>query len=208
MTFFSQQTADFMGSRSVKMNWSLDPTIVPEKLRAMREACRWVTYGPQAVSPDVLLLMSYQHHLPPGYYFDVLDRLEALPRGWLHCVNRRLDVPHHACYWAGWGGKFVWVGPEGMASLSELSLILQKIGRADLESAYFPRPRTRRIEKGFRFREGGQTYEATATFYVDQDGWVTAGDGLPSLPRKKRYENYGQYSELRSVINAAAKSGP
>ena len=57
-TFFSQQTADFTGMRSSKSNWTLDPAIVPEKLRAIRGACRWAVYGQENVGADLNYLKS------------------------------------------------------------------------------------------------------------------------------------------------------
>src|ERR1700679_2719532 len=42
---FSSQTLDIPLSRSVKGTWTLDPTIAPEKLRAMRAACQFVLFG-------------------------------------------------------------------------------------------------------------------------------------------------------------------
>jgi hypothetical protein len=214
-TFFSQDTADFMGSRAVKMNWSLDPTIVPEKLRAIRAACRWVTFGPDSAGADVRYLMGGDAADPchASYYFDVIHRLETLPLGWLHVSDHRLDVPLNASYWASCGGKFVWVSDSDMGFLSEFTLILQQIARADLEQVSFPKPQTRKIQKVFPIDRpaptGGVTrYQAEATFYVDEAGLLTPGDNAPALPRKKRFDNYGQISELRSVINASSKSGP
>jgi hypothetical protein len=224
-THFATQNADFTGSRAVKSNWTLDPVIVPEKLRAMRAACRWVAFGPESVGPEIQLLKSYQ---PPkftekpapdcfrymeilpgcdkGYYFGVADRLACLPQGWLHQVDRRIDVPHDACYWAGCGGKFVWVGEEGMAALSEFVLILQQIARADFGTAYFPPPVTRTIQIPFGIAAlGGAT--ATATLYVDEQGWLTPGANMAAVPIKARRDNVGLSAELRSVINASAK-GP
>jgi hypothetical protein len=229
-SFFSTQTADFVGSRAVKSNWTLDPTVVPEKLRAMRAACRWVTIGPENVGPDMKYLMAYrpakfeepapsppeeaasynlrlkEYPFESGYYFDVADQLAGLPPGWLHCENRQRDVPRDACFWAGCHGKFVWVGPEGMASLSQFVLILQKIARVDFSSAYYPRTRTRKVKQNFQFVEGGKTYFASATFYLDENGLLTSGDGVPAIPMKTRIDNVGLNSDLRSVINAAAKS--
>jgi hypothetical protein len=231
-TFFSTQTADFMGSRSIKSNWTLDPTVVPEKLRAMRAAYRWVTLGPENVGPDVTLLMAYRpakyqqattesplpFSAPPyalklkemalenGYYFDVAERLDALPRGWLHCERRWQDVPRNACYWACCGDKFVWVGPDDMAAFSQFVLILQFIARVEFGSAYQPKPHTRKIKQNFDFIEGGKKYFASATFYLDENGMLTPGDGQPAIPVKRRNDNVGQNSDLRSVINAAAKT--
>jgi hypothetical protein len=63
-SLFSTETADFMGSRAVKSNWTLDPTVVPEKLRAMRAACQWIVLGPEHIGPDVQYLLRYE---PPTY---------------------------------------------------------------------------------------------------------------------------------------------
>jgi hypothetical protein len=205
-SFFSQQTADFMGSRSFKSNWSLDPTIAPEKLRAMRAACQWVANGPESVGPDVDLLRKFEPGNPCGYYFDVIHRLQAMPREWLHHADRRLDVPHDACYWAECGGSYVWVGPEEMGFLSELVLTLQHIARANLEMAYFPQTHTRKIEKVFDFPNAGGPYSAKATFFVDEQDVLTSAEDTPPLPRKKRFDNVGKWSDLHSVINASAKS--
>jgi hypothetical protein len=217
-TFFSQQTADFTGMRSSKSNWTLDPAIVPEKLRAIRGACRWAVYGQENVGADLNYLKSGagaralppaervgdKDALLPGYYFDVVDRLNRLPRGWVHRADHRIDIPHHASYWAGCNGKYVWVGPEEIPYLSELSLVLQKIARADLEASYFPKAHTRQIDHVFTIP--GTNSVAKATFFIDDYGFLTAGDGIAALPRKKREDNVGNNSELRSVINASVKS--
>ena len=52
---FSQQTMDLPTSRAMKGTLTLDPTIVPEKLRALRAACQWATLG-AAADPDRALL--------------------------------------------------------------------------------------------------------------------------------------------------------
>jgi hypothetical protein len=206
-TYFSTQSADFSGTRAVKGTWSLDPTVVPEKLRAMHAACRWVILGPERVGPNITYLMAYDGH-EAGYYFDVRDRLDWLQHqpAWLHYADRRIDIPHNACYWAGCGGKFVWVGPDGMASLSEFVLVLQKIARADFGTLYFPRTQTRSIQKDFVFSEGGKNFVATATINVDEEGRLTSGPNMPAVPLKARTDNIGLNADLKSVINATAKS--
>ncbi len=207
-TFFSQQTADFSGSRAVKNNWSLDPTIVPEKLRAMRAACRWVTDGPQSVGPDMRYLMKFKPHddaFPPGFYFDVIKRLEGVPNDWLHFADHRVDVPHNACYWAGCGGKFVWVGPEDMGHFSNFVLVFQQIARADLAAAHSP-TQTTKIEKTFDFPNEGDPVSGRVTFFVDEKACLTSGEDAPAIPKRIRFDNVGQDSDVKSVINASAKS--
>ena len=52
-------TMDFPLSRQVTQNWSLDPTVVPEKLRAIRCACWWMLYGPNCQIGDCSSLYAY-----------------------------------------------------------------------------------------------------------------------------------------------------
>ena len=99
-------------------------------------------------------------------------------------MDHRLDVPRNACYWAGCGGKYVWVGPEGMAALSEFVLILQQIARADLGSALAPQPLTRTVETTFAI--AGEKVKAKATLYLDENGWLTPGANQSAIPSKGR----------------------
>jgi hypothetical protein len=220
-TFFSQQTADFFGSRAFKSNWTLDPTVVPEKLRAMRAAYRWVTFGEENVGPDIACLNAYE---PPrykdtgdkyvlerlgsenGYYFNVADRLRGLPTGWFHFANRRLQVPKGASCWPCGGGKFIWVGPEEMSALSQFTLIIQEIARVDLDSVYHPKTRTRMIKKDFEYTELGRSRIGRATIYLDENGVLTSAADTAAIPRKMRTDNVGSNSDLKSIINASAKS--
>ena len=362
VTFFAQ-TADFMGSRAVKSNWTLDPTVVPEKLRAMRAACQWVTLGPDHVGLDrgyleryeepeykitghgisiqirkkidprsvpalassVLIytllnrdssgresesdaririvgkdrriivdelsefidpkirrvaadgtvdanppipeaipaqlsresLQGYAEYIrsldpndliyeiasiidaanrkysihdkqsislsalmnewrvdnvklregsPDGYYFDVADSLARIGSGWVHIETRQCEVPKDAAFVAKCEDTFVWVGAKDLGSLTEFSLILQSIARADFNSVFYPRPLTRTVQKEFNFRLSNEEYHGSATFNVDRNGFITAGPGQPSLPPKARIDNVGLNADLKSVINAAAKS--
>ena len=327
--YFSTQSADFIGSRAVKSNWTLDPAIAPEKLRAMRAACRWMTQGVENVGSDMAYLMPYQppvygpydvrlfptgsvdptkHIMPdgpwrridilegtdritfrvyednqevpaeytfvqrsenqeefakfktlfaekgptnrltatqknnitallvektllyfggpvlphhdslvlleaptaPGYYFDVAERLAELPPDWLHHEKHRRDVPMRACYWAGCGDHYVWVGAEGMAALSDLVLVMQEIARVQLASAYYPRPQTRTIQTVVKIDKNVANFygidKAVATVYLDENGVLTTGQNATAIPLKKRIDNVGQNSDLRSVINASVKS--
>jgi len=231
MTAFATQSIDVLGSRAIKNTWSLDPTIVPEKLRALRAACCWVTHGEAEVGPDHSLLESYQPPdyekgvlgSPAGYYFGVADKLSELPSDWLHFANCWSAVPRRACYWAGCDGKYVWVGPEGMEGLSQFTLIIQAIARIDFSTLFYPMAQTRTIIRHIpidsqrrtvaSFDPFAGTRSATSnppqlsvTVYVDQDGLLTPGANLPAIPPKVRYDNVGQYSQLTSVINASSKS--
>ena len=56
------------------------------------------------------------------------------------------------------------------------------------------------------FKMFGENYHASATLNVDPNGFLTPGQNQPALPLKARIDNVGQYADLKSVINAAAKS--
>jgi hypothetical protein len=136
---FLTETASPLLSRSVTDNWSLDPILAPEKIEAMRCACRWVIYGPQRACAECPgLLASPEQDHSPGRHFGVADRLARLPRGWLR-VGQRTDVPADACYQAHSGRTSVWVMPDGMDGLSTFTMILQDIARVNInsDSLYF-----------------------------------------------------------------------
>lgn len=64
----------------MKNNWSLDPTIVPEKLRAMRAACRWVADGPETVGPDIRYLLRYRPVVhTDGFRLSVISDPSKIP---------------------------------------------------------------------------------------------------------------------------------
>ncbi len=82
---FASEAANPMVSRTINQNWVLDPIVIPEKLEAMRAACQWAIAGPQYVTPDSMSLLISPTKASPGpnRHFDVLDKLERLPDGWL-----------------------------------------------------------------------------------------------------------------------------
>jgi hypothetical protein len=51
-TTFGTQLLDMPYSRAIQQNWTLDPSIAPEKIRALRCACRWAVYGPEGAWSD------------------------------------------------------------------------------------------------------------------------------------------------------------
>src|SRR6185437_1372711 len=209
-------TMDYPLTRSVTQNWTLDPTITPEKLRAMRCACWWVLFGPNNQCGDCSCLYAYSTRSQPGYYFDVAGRLAAIRPGWLR-TGRKHDVPKAACYKAHCGDQYVWVLPQDMDCLSQFVLILQSIARVQDDSVLFPKTNTTKVvldaskltrplqHDWLADDAGGNFKTSKVTLYVDQDGFQTPGSGLPSLPRKVRFDNVGLASDLKSAIVAALK---
>ncbi len=126
---FASEAANPQFTRSVGLNWSIDPLIVPEKLEAARAACRWAVYGPERLTPeDRSLLASPEQSPTPGRHFGVADRLAGLPPGWLGKGTHQ-EVPASACYKGHCGSTWVWVMPEGMAALAEFTVVIQDIAR-------------------------------------------------------------------------------
>jgi len=122
-------------SRATLGNWSLDPLNAPEKLEAMRCACRWVLAGPEQAGPNCAsILADPEVDLSPGPHFGVMGRLVRLPPGWLH-VGLSRDVPKGACYKDHCGGTWVWVMPDGMEGLAGFTLVLQDIATLDVAPA-------------------------------------------------------------------------
>lgn len=222
-TALGSQSLDAPLTRAVKQNWTLDPTIVPEKLVAMRSACQLVLFGSQYLDVgSFAILKKYQPPDPatgkagdpPGYYFDVADQLARLPAGWLHMGSPK-DVPRHLCYKAQCHGTSVWVTADGLDGLTTFTLILQDLARVDFGSVYFPLPVTRKLDISLtrlpplppspQFPRAKVT-EATVTVYVDENGFLTPGPNLPAIPLKVRFDSIAPDANLRSVINASSKS--
>jgi hypothetical protein len=116
--------------RQITQLWTLDPLLVPERMEAIRAACQWAIGGPERVYSDSmsLLIRPDQALAGPERHFGVADDLARLPANWLK-TGRHCDIPSCAVYKAHHGDSWVWVTPEGMASLSQFTIILQKIAR-------------------------------------------------------------------------------
>ncbi len=74
----------------------------------------------------------------PLPHLGVARQLAALPRCWLH-ITPNHQVPKHVAYRATRGGISVWVTAEGMAGLSQFTLIMLDIATTDptkLQPAY------------------------------------------------------------------------
>jgi hypothetical protein len=201
---FSSQTLDVPASRNVKGNLTLDPTIAPEKLRALRAVFRWAVLDGDA-GPDQDLLKTYQATMPPGNYFGVEEELANICQyRWLGKGCRRLDVPRNACYWAHCGNAYVWVCPEGMDCFSRFVLLCQKIARFDLGTLYKPFPGTRQVK--WSANDINSTRVQAVSAYVDNYGNLAIGPSLVALPPKLRNDNIGTASDLKASINAAITS--
>jgi len=131
---FASQAGNPQFTRAVALNWALDPIVVPEKLEAIRAACRWVLYGPGHLSEDGLSLLESPDQAPtPGRHFGVADRLARMPPGWLH-VGALKDVPARACYKGHCGATWVWITPEGLEGLADFTIVVQDIARVNSNS--------------------------------------------------------------------------
>ena len=226
-----QGTLDVSASRAVRENWTLDPVVVPEKLRAMRCACWCVLDG--CLRRDAghsVYLCRYdlaQANPPsppnppemraPGYHFDVEQHLLASLRGrWLWDGDPGCQrVAFKACC----NGRQVYVTEEGMEGLSELTIAIQEIARTDFTTVYYPRPVSRSVKiAGVIAQTDGKKQASpgwlappfhinSITVTVDEHGWVTPAANEysmlnPNQP-KARLDNVGVDATLRSAISNA-----
>jgi hypothetical protein len=95
----SSQILSFGSSRTVTGTWSLGTITSPEKIRSMRTV--------------------YQHAVRGSVQGDPAC-------DWLKIGCRR-DVPKQACYIGSHGHVFVWIMPEGIGGLSELTLAIMDV---------------------------------------------------------------------------------
>jgi hypothetical protein len=136
---FSKETLTAFGQHNPELIWTLSPVASEPQLEALYYACLWVTYGPPPEGSRPMELLRELRvedlngcALPgttmpnPGFHFGVAKQLAALPHGWLH-VTTNDCVPKHVSYRATCGNKTAWVSPEGMAGLSEFTLIVLDI---------------------------------------------------------------------------------
>jgi hypothetical protein len=158
---FASEALNPQLSRMVLQNWTLDPIVVPEKLEAMRAACKWVVYGPESLSPEEMSLLASPDEIcvpsllkvcenegscqagsvltcPPEEFltqrhFDVQKRLASCPPNWLG-KGKLKDVPLSAAYKAHYRDTWVWVMPGDLYGLATISLVLQDIDRVNSNS--------------------------------------------------------------------------
>lgn len=206
----SAQVASPQFTRLVLGNWTLDPINSPEKLEAIRGACRWVIYGREFACHDCPGLLASPEQAPfPGRHFGVWDRLARLPQGWVH-VGQRHDVPAGARYRAHCGNTWVWVMPGDTRALADFNLVLQDIARVDINSPTVQFIRPTPSDFVFPTRQLEHT-PCSAGPYYNRVPYVIAevsvdpcGILMPDIPYYRwRTENVGSDANPRSQINAA-----
>jgi hypothetical protein len=206
---FLSETASPLLTRNVSENWALDPLIAPEKIEALRCACRWVIYGPETACGNCPgLLLSPEEDHSPGRHFGVAQRLARLPGCWLH-VGGLKDVPLTALYKAHFEHTWVWVMPDGMEGLADFTLIFQDIARVQInsDSLFYPEmppcaySRTTGPEPKAE-KAGPPATKLEITAYVSRDHHLVPGVEY----RQLRFDNLAADSSLRSAVSAS--SGP
>jgi hypothetical protein len=136
---FSKETLTGYGQHNPELNWTLSPVVSAPQLEALHYACLWALWGPPPEGSRAMELLrelrieDLNACAPPGterpkltYHLGVARQLADLPCGWLHVTSNDC-VPKDACYRSTCGSKTVWVSPEGMAGLSEFTLIMLDI---------------------------------------------------------------------------------
>jgi hypothetical protein len=113
---FPSATLDATASRSITGNWTLNPMINPDRLRAMRAAYH-IALGAEYIDPvDEKKLEAIQK--------DQKDL--QIPQGWI-CVGKKRDVPHGACVVSHCGKTYVWVVPGRSKDFADFALLMLNI---------------------------------------------------------------------------------
>jgi hypothetical protein len=136
-------------SRQVEAQWTLAPVVNPDKLRALRAAYQIAVFGRATDQEAHQILTAY---LGEGYG-------EWVQTGWLHSGGKK-DVPTDACYVGRCGHHCVWVAPDGLESLTRLTLATLNI--ATLDPAAPPAAPTKTVQK-YTYNKDGRV-ETIETF--------------------------------------------
>jgi hypothetical protein len=201
---FAQDSLNPQLQRQDVENWSLDPIIVPEKLEAMRACCQWVIYGPDFATRDHPGLLLSPDEFPVedrDRHFNVADQLSRIPNGWLHW-ERRVSPPHGAAFKARCGDMWAWVTPEGVAGLSDFTLVIQNIARVDINSLTLFSIGMRTSSFSFLTMDKGYPYpkgQVEATVYVNEGLFLTADNPY----YRWRVEGTSTNASLRTQISTA-----
>jgi hypothetical protein len=190
-------------NRQISQNWVLDPVIIPERLEAIRAALQWAVGGSESVDQDSIPLLLGPQQAQPGTqrHFDVADKLLNMPKDWLG-RGRRKDVPACARYKAHCGDVWVWVTPDGMKGLSDLTIVVQHIARVPINSPTLINPPpsySSIVLKTADSQNPGSRIGVTAQVVVDQSGRLYTDPFIPT-----RNDNAGADANIRSIITAAS----
>jgi hypothetical protein len=171
---FSRETLTGIAKRSPDLQWTLAPVASKPQLEAIRYACLWQLYGPPPEeSENMSLLRAPMYGEYTGYHVGVADQLRRIPPGWLH-VGRRKEVPRFACYSGNSGHTCVWVTPDGMASLSEFTLVTMDIATLDPSSLALQSPLVS-VECGSEESKAITHMQPAEQTYACVNGKVVAG---------------------------------
>ena len=197
--FFSQ-AATSQASRQIGQNWTVDPMVDPERLEAAQYACWWVIHGPERIDSRGISLLARPDQVPcaPGRHFGVLDRMNRIPKGWL-CKGGLKDVPLKAAYQAHHGKTWVWVMPDGVRGLTELSLAIQDIARININSTTLFNPSMVPAQWQFNSPGGSCCGTAQVTVAVDCQGKLVSDTAY----YRARSDSLGNDPTFRSQIVAA-----
>lgn len=200
---FGAQAVNPMLNRQISQNWVLDTITSPEKVEAMRAACRWAIEGPEHIDKEGMSLLIRPELAEPGTerHFGGADKLAQLSPGWLGVGGAR-DVPLCACYKAHSGKTWVWVTADGMKGLTDFTLIIQDIARISINSPTLfnlPPIYTPIVLASAESVGPDNRMAMTAQVVIDQSGHL-----VPDIPyTKTRIDTLGIESQLRSAISAA-----
>jgi hypothetical protein len=208
---FSKNTLVAFGQHNPELQWTVDPVVTQPQLEALYFACLWAVNDAEGRGPspfaegsrpmEVLRAPKFTdingcNKAPdrPTFHFDVASQLQELSLyhpGWLHVAPKDC-APKAACYKATCGDTTVWVTKEGMAGLSEFTLVMLDIGTTDTASLVLGGPKAsvvinkKKNPAGATGKAGstvmGQGDKITETWNICQD--------IPAGPIKLKRPGY------------------
>jgi hypothetical protein len=116
---FPSASLNANASRTISGNWSLNPSVSPDRIRAMRAAYQIaLDVGP--IDPIDLAKLDSVIGSQPGLH---------VPQGWM-CVGGKHDVPKGCPTVAHSGETYVWVDPGRTRDYADFSLLILNIATA------------------------------------------------------------------------------
>lgn len=116
---FPSASLNASASRTITGNWSLNPAVSPDRIRAMRAAYQ-IALGVGPVDPIDRAKLASVLDPQPGMH---------VPQGWM-CVGGKHEIPKGCSMVAHSGETYVWIDPERTREFADFSLLILNIATA------------------------------------------------------------------------------
>jgi hypothetical protein len=122
----AQEVLGLTPERDIRENWTLASTLYPEQLEAMH--CVYLLTLGNYDCGDCKKSLEPFFTFPDQGYAATKPKypLRIPPPGWLG-VGEKCDVPKNACYVGHYRHTYVWVTPDGIGGLTQVTLAILNI---------------------------------------------------------------------------------